>query len=155
MGSMNENPRNLKKLVAGTAAVIFTVAAAGAAVAVNLGTADPASGSPAGKLASTQPVLATPVDTITPSTIYLDVDVPIQGTASDGTTTDPATASGSGTATDPSSPGATASGPSSSSHSGAGGDSIDPDSHDESDDSDRKDKAGEEREHKDGAEDDD
>ena len=150
MGSMNENPRNLKKLVAGTAAVIFTVAAAGAAVAVNLGTADPASGSPAGKLASTQPVLATPVDTITPSTIYLDVDVPVQGTASD-----PATTSGSGTATDPSSPGATASGPSSSSHSDAGGDSIDPDSHDESDDSDRKDKAGEEREHKDGAEDDD
>ena len=143
MGSMNENPRNLKKLVAGTAAVIFTVAAAGAAVAVNLGTADPASGSPAGKLASTQPVLATPVDTITPSTIYLDVDVPIQGTASDGTTTDP------------SSPGATASGPSSSSHSDAGGDSIDPDNHDESDDSDRKGEAGEEREHEDGADDDD
>ena len=56
---MSDTKWNTKKLVAGTAAVVLTLAAAGAAGAVNLDTADPVSSSPAGELTATEPIVDT------------------------------------------------------------------------------------------------
>lgn len=127
---MSDTKWNTKKLVAGTAAVVLTLAAAGAAVAVNLDTADPVSSSPAGELTATEPIVDTTA--AAPSTIYVDevVTVPL--------TPAPAPAAAAGT---------TGSSGSSSSY--------DDDDHDDDHEDDHDDEDDDESEHEDGADDDD
>jgi hypothetical protein len=72
---MSETSPQTRKLLAGVAAVVLTLGAAGAAVAVNLGTGA-AVETPAGRLAATEPIGTTPSE-ITPSTIYVDLTVPV------------------------------------------------------------------------------
>lgn len=75
---MAETPRNTRKLAAGIAAVVLTLSAAGAAVAVNLGTGAELN-SPAGKLSATESISQTDptAPAPTPSTIYVDLTVPV------------------------------------------------------------------------------
>jgi len=77
---MSKTPRTFKQLAAGTAAILLTFAAAGAAVAVNLGTTSSGQSSKVGNLPSAQPVGAavapSSTDPVVPSTIYVDVTVP-------------------------------------------------------------------------------
>lgn len=73
---MNKTPPKTRKLLAGIAAVVLTLGAAGAAVAVNLGTGS-AVETPAGRLSATEPA-GTPQTSsgATPSTLYVDMTVP-------------------------------------------------------------------------------
>ena len=77
---MNKTPRTFKQLAAGTAAIVLTFAAAGAAVAVNLGTSSSGEVSKVGNLPAAQPISAATASSSTvpvvPSTIYVDVTVP-------------------------------------------------------------------------------
>lgn len=73
---MNKTSPKTRKLLAGIAAVVLTLGAAGAAVAVNLGTGS-AVETPAGRLSATEPA-GTPQTPsgATPSTLYVDMTVP-------------------------------------------------------------------------------
>ena len=77
---MSKTPRTFKQLAAGTAAIVLTFAAAGAAVAVNLGTSSSGQGSKVGNLPAAQPISAAGASSntvpVVPSTIYVDVTVP-------------------------------------------------------------------------------
>jgi hypothetical protein len=77
---MNKTPRTFKQLATGLAAIVLTFTAAGAAVAVNLGTASSGEGSKVGNLPAAQPISAatasSSTDPVVPSTIYVDVTVP-------------------------------------------------------------------------------
>jgi hypothetical protein len=74
---MSETTPQTRKLLAGVAAVVLTLGAAGAAVAVNLGTGA-AVETPAGRLSATEPVSSPQTSSeITPSTIYVDLTVPV------------------------------------------------------------------------------
>lgn len=142
---MSDTKWNTKKLVAGTAAVVLTLAAAGAAIAVNLDTADPVSSSPAGQLRATEPISETRTP-VTPSTVYVDevVEVPAApAPAAEPAPTDPA-------------PAPVAPTPGSSGSSSSYDDDHEDDSeedHEDDDESEHED--GAESEHEDGADDDD
>jgi hypothetical protein len=69
-----------KQLIAGAIAAVLTLGTAGAAVALNLGTAADEDPSPAGQLTATSPPTTAP----TPSTIYVDVPVTEPASASSG-----------------------------------------------------------------------
>jgi hypothetical protein len=71
-----------KQVIAGAIAAVLTLGTAGAAVALNLGTAADEDPSPAGQLTATSPPTTAP----TPSTIYIDVP---------GSAPDPSASSGS------------------------------------------------------------
>ena len=130
-----------RKAVAGVAAVVLTLAAAGAAVAVNLGAGTELE-SPAGKLIATEPVDATTSTAATPSTIYVDVTVPVTEAPTTATPTDPVGgSSGSGVST----PAPAASGPA----------YADDDSGDRYEDDSDHDEDRDAEDHEDGADDDD
>jgi len=75
---MTTTPNTTRKLAAGVAAVVLTLSAAGAAVAVNL--TDSGVESPAGKLTAVETVSGSePAPAATPSTVYVDVTVPVPG----------------------------------------------------------------------------
>jgi hypothetical protein len=106
---MNTTSLPTRKLAAGVAAVVLTFAAAGAAVAVNLGS-NSGVDTPAGKLTATESVSdTTAAPAATPSTIYVDVTVPVpaaatpapaagQGAESQPAVTDPAASAGTSSA---------------------------------------------------------
>lgn len=76
MSDTSPSPKT-RKLLAGVAAVVLTLGAAGAAVAVNLGTGA-AVETPAGRLTATEPISSPQTSAeITPSTIYVDLTVPV------------------------------------------------------------------------------
>jgi hypothetical protein len=143
---MSETKWNTKKLVAGTAAVVLTLAAAGAAIAVNLDTADPASSSPAGRLSATEPIAET-TTAVTPSTVYVDEVVTVPSSPATAATPSPGEPSPAPVAPVPG--------------SGGSAPSYDDDHRDERDDEDGEHEEQEheeqeqESEHEDGADDDD
>ncbi len=143
-----------RKAVAGLAAVVLTLAAAGAAVAVNLGSGTELD-SPAGKLVATEPVDVTTSTAATPSTIYVDVTVPLPQAPVTQATTGPAVGSSdSGVST----PSPAPSGPVYADADDDDGDDDDSDDRYEDDDrdGDREDDRDDEAEdHEDGADDDD
>jgi len=137
---MTTTPNTTRKLAAGVAAVVLTLSAAGAAVAVNL--TDSAVDSPAGKLTATEPVsISESAPTATPSTIYVDITVPVPQ--------DPAGSATQQQSTTP--PAAPAAGPVTTAASSAP--SYDDDHDDGSDDHSESDDHG--GDHDDGADDDD
>ncbi len=141
MSDTSPSPKT-RKLLAGVAAVVLTLGAAGAAVAVNLGTGA-AVDTPAGRLSATEPIGTAEATTqVTPSTIYVDVTVPVSTTAAG------VPVPGAPAPTDP----AAAQAPSASSDDD--GYERDDDSHDSDDDSDESDDH-EESEHEEGSDDDD
>ena len=139
---MSDTKWNTKKLVAGTAAVVLTLAAAGAAVAVNLDTADPVSSSPAGELTATEPIVDTTA--APPSTIYVDEVVTVPLT--------PAPVAPAAPAPAPAPAPAAAAGTTGASGSSS---SYDDDDHDDDHEDDHDDEDDDESEHEDGADDDD
>ena len=113
---MTEITPKTRKLAAGVAAVVLTVAAGGAAAAVNLGAGTDVD-SPAGKLSATEPISVTDPSAPAPppSTIYVDLTVPVTappGTApaTPATPTTPPTAGSGGTVPVAPSPPATVTG---------------------------------------------
>jgi hypothetical protein len=76
MSDTSPSPKT-RKLLAGVAAVVLTLGAAGAAVAVNLCTGA-AVETPAGRLTATEPISSPQTSAeITPSSIYVDLTVPV------------------------------------------------------------------------------